>query len=574
MSRKSAVAATAVTDEESKRLSPTVLTAFLNAQYHGGIIDESNKVIQKVSFCNYPLNGEQRSRPPKNVIDVNDYAGVEMFEKLYNGLYNAAVEDLKDVKDAPLPKVDFDIFTKHMFDLKLRGILDIINSDQKEQAEAKQEKKDELKTRLAGASKEEREMIKNESREKDVTDERKDKYIENIVNLLEFPTIIEPKLEDYIKAIDSWFANEDKLKTRLFNAEFPHAVHDESKPAKGVNLIYLQHISKFHDDILAKIVKNGETEEEILRFIQKQFANNDEFMNKVKDGETKLSIADTQKIKLWLEHPEIVANVIRVKTSGSNTNDKWVESLPAYNKPGSRTRIPEGTLGQADNKVAKNKVREMIKELNIAASFIRVVINGRDANSDVDINECYESYTRKVRLAQFFADRHKGLVNGATFATFVGYFVEAVKCVKELFKFPPTVVKTTKKGNDKKTAVKTPLKFFMNDLREYLPLKLSKELSAAITTLVDKQFTSSDIDAIVATHESTWKTISNPDTYSAMRADIYGKLGKIAVTDAGTVRKDLRIALGLALTAYIQEQVKIIRSVNAKKEELVIFIKV
>ena len=78
------------------------------------------------------------------------------------------------------------------------------------------------------------------------------------------------------------------------------------------------------------------------------------------------------------------------------------------------------------------------------------------------------------------------------------------------------------------------------------------------------------LNELCATYEKEWETIASPKTYDINDTEIYSKIGKYTGLQ---ITKEYRIAIGAAIVAYIQEELRIIRAMNRKKKDLIVYIK-
>jgi len=161
-----------------------------------------------------------------NVIDIANYEAIKQFEKDFETKQltgNDASETVKDI-------IDNDIYDLTLYScLKQCEKLDI-------SVESRTKKNKEVYSTFL-----------------------KDKMLHQLWNS-------SPKnytIRDYIRVVQSMFdyndkKTNDKLRIKLFNNLFPHGVHDNEKPANNVNVIYLQHISSFHDYIIEEFLNKAD----------------------------------------------------------------------------------------------------------------------------------------------------------------------------------------------------------------------------------------------------------------------------------------------------------------------------
>lgn len=485
---------------DEKKFSSTIITNFFNNHYRNVELPiagaEPDQPGQRLSFKNYP--GKVDKKQIKNVIDLQAYKGLKDFTKVYEELLAQNPDILmSEVIDAT-------------FDLKLRACLDIADTFK---------------------------LNKDEN-----------VFKTQVIPQLGFEVPKETTIKSFIDAINSFFENEDKIKTKIYNAEFPHNVHDKSKEAKGVNIIYLQHISKYHDDILNMVINDEFEDGEILREIQRKFA-----MECDTKGIT--DVKAKQRIALQLVHPEIAEYIINPpmiadpKHKGAKIVDaKWPDRLKAVERKGRDIIVTDTDM----TKDEKNHVKDLIRELNMVESFIRIIRSGHESDPTIDLHDCLKRYNHIYEETKRFYEAHKTLPDDS-YETFLKYFVETVRFIKNKFNY------------------KAPLKTFINDTKGSVQFKFNKKLRAEIEKLIAKdKVTDEDIVRIAAEHKEEWMYINSPKTYDFNELSIYSKIGKYLNVP---IAKDYRIGVGVAIVSYIQDQIELIRASNGKKHDISIYIK-
>lgn len=501
MSKSATTKSMSQKDGEEKKFSPTIVTNFFNNHFRN--IDlmcdqnsDNEQGLQRITFKNYPVKPDKR--PLRNVIDLQDYKGLKDFIEIYETLIS---------KD---PNIQMSEVIDATFDLKIRSCLDIADTFKINRSE--------------------------------------NVFRSHVIPQLGFSTPKETSINTFIDAINNFFENEDKIKTKIYNAEFPHNVHDNTKEAKGVNVIYLQHISKYHDDVLKMVIEDELDDIEILREIQRKFA-----MDCDVKGVT--DVKEKQRIALQVVHPEIAEKIINPpkipdpKHKGVMITDpKWFENLKVAERKGREIIVTDEEM----TPVEKMNVKALVRELNMVESFIRIIKGGHEADPSVDLHECLAHYRHIYDETRKFYDAHKVLKDDS-YESFLKYFIETVRFIKNKFNY------------------KAPLKTFINDTKGKVQFKFNKKLRAEIEKAIKKdKLTDEDINRIATEHKSEWMYINSPKTYDINELSIYAKIGKYANIP---IVKDFRIALGIAIVSYIQDQVNIIRAQNSKKHDIVIYIK-
>ena len=526
-----------------KPFSPTVITNFLNNYYRNLSMKHVNEqnVSFKVAPTDKPLTAQQLS------IDLSKYDGL----KIFNDTYKLVMEQANEAEDPEKAKKDaMDRTIDITFDMKLRACLDNAR------------------------------VYKTNDKTKINT------FQEFIIPQLGFDTNNMMNIKDYINGVSSYFANESKLKTKIYNLVFPHDSHDQDKLPVGVNVIYLQHVSKYHDEILDLVINNGADEAKVMKEVQKLYAK-----------ESKLP----QDVKLQLLHPTIPLTVLNPPTvatkKGKQTVDlKWIDELKAVKN--NKTKLIE--TEELMTSEQKKAVKALVRELMIAKSFVKIINGGKNARK-VEIVEgkqvavplkpnlktCLEQYNKvygdtikfyndwKERIEQELEhieqEKEAGSITiedteGKTaeqiiaereeeqqYALFLKYFISAVRFIHDTLKY------------------EHPFKAFINDVKKDVCFKFNKALHGEIEKLISAdEFDESKVDEVAAAYHKNWKFINFPKSYDPNDLSIYSKIGKYCGLD---IRKEFRVAVGIAIVAFIQEKIGLLKAANSRKKEIQIYIK-
>lgn len=483
------------TDKPKKQFSPTVIMNFFNNYFRNLDTSYSDKFF-KYQHIAFKLYTDKLKKEPHNVIDLNDYIGLVAFVESYK----------QAVKENP--DVTMEDVVDMTMDLKLRSFLSLVDT------------------------------FKLNKFAEDF-----DKYI---ISQLKFQPTREVTIETYIKTIDEFFANEDKIKTKIYNTEFPHGTHNNVKTQSGVNIIYLQHISKYHDDILKMYIEEGLDYETILKRIQIKFAK--EYTG------TELGIQDQNTFKVvklsvqkQLVNDQIIPNVLTAlneqtdKRKNSVSEGKWIKELDVIGINQQRKV----------NKYEIAAIKELVRELSIVNAFLKILKGGQEASPEVDLKDCLDRYRNIFNEIVEFRENHKDVE--LSYKGFIRYLIESVRFIKSIFNY------------------KYPLKTLINDSKNKVQFKFNKKLRSAIDELINvEEIDETKLDELVKEFEPTWKFINSPKAYDLHDLNIYAKIGKYVNLN---FTKDYRIGIGCAIVLYIQEQLELIRLSNAKKKDLIIYIK-
>ena len=543
-----------------KPFSPTVITNFFNNYYRN--IAMKTPTEQNLSFKVAPADNEQNLR--HLMINLYDYQGLQDFIQTYKLVLKQCEEGQKpdEAKKQAIEKT-IDI----TFDMKLRACLDNART-------YKTNDKTKINT-----------------------------FQEFIIPQLGFDTSRLMNISDYIKGIDSYFTNEAKLKTKIYNLIFPHASHNPDKPPTGVNIIYLQHVSKYHDEILDLVINKELSEEEVLAKIQTLYAS--DYVLPEKEDTKKLTkqekTAKINNVKLQLLNPEIINYImnppmITTKTGKQIISLKWIDDLKVVKRTGKNITQTTENLSNEE----KRAIRALNSELMIVKSFVKIILGAKTARKiemrgeeqvivpmNVDlkqylakykdtykhVKDFYNEWNEKIssEMARIEAEKEAGELvvedaEGKTadqiiaenverqqYELFLRYFIETVRFIKTEFKY------------------NQPLKAFLNDVKRDAVFKFNKVLHGEIEKLIKAEVLDEEkIKELAATHAKDWKYINFPKSYDPNDLSIYGKIGKICGLD---IRKEYRIAIGISLVAFIQEQIALIRAANRRKKDIQIYVR-
>lgn len=540
------VKAAKVTKVNTEKPTATVVTNLLNS-YFANYQSELTSSEQQLKFKTLTTKLEQQfkeadakakakdSKPPaRAIIDINDFEPVRTFGK-------KCAQKQKADPTKKLPKEVLSELIADTFDGRLRGLLEIakvaVIKPPKPEGEPKKSSKKDPNAEPTPRAKP---LPKENAFEKFV------------IPSLKLGTQRTHSIEDHIAAINSFFTNKQKLQTRAFNLTFPHSKRNPTKPAEGVNVVYLQHVCKYHDDILEQLVA-GVTDREILIDIQNKFA--DGFVPE------KCTDDERESILLQLRNSEVITELLKQPESGKQSY-KWLDSLHAV-KPGKN----KGLI-QTQNPLSKSEklaVSQLVRELNAVRAFVNLFNKAKDANPDRDLNDCYDEYKMMLaEIAEFYTE-HKPKSRNNT--TFMKYLIESTQFIAKKFGY-----KQTKLNKDKDEVWNSPLKSFVTDLHSKLNFKFDRETKKAIDSVLrgEVELNDESLQDIVEKFQNSLIEINAPKLYDVNKLDIYSKLGKFV--PAG-LSKPYKVAVGLAIMQWILDQIRLQRALNAKKKELIVYVR-
>lgn len=481
----------------------------------------------------------------KPFINVRDCLAITSYANVCAQLQQAHPE-------TKLTKEELAAVTENTFDGRLRGLLEIAAKATIKPETSEKQKRPKKTDQPADQPKEPRKQSEN-AFEKRV-----------IPHLgLGFPNT-KHALTDYFKVINDFFADDDRLRLRCYNLCFPHAARKSDSEAKGTNLVYLQHLSKFHDMVLQGFVE-GADELTILGGVQSDFANTfprTGLKIKSEDGRNvDIDDASFERLKLQLRNAEIL--------------DKFVNP-PSQNWPKTLTVIKTGKGGKGQvntdeplRPVERNAVAALLRELHIVQTFLRLMKTAFAANPDRNPADCFDQYNAILDEIKDFHKTHKPKTQN--YNTFIKFLVESVLLCKD--KFGYRLVSTIKaKDGTPKQLERSALTAFAAELRSGLSFKFNKEVRTGIDELLDgkKQLTDENIIAVASLLQKDWNNFSSVATVDVTDLNFYSKLGKIVPAAIG---KQHKVAVGIALIQYIFDQIRLIQAEHStRKGTITVFV--
>lgn len=541
MSGKSARSGKTSKASQEPRLTSNVVAAFLNS-YYTNFVTPENQNGAKFVFRAVTESNEDKIKG-KPVIDINDCDDLAEFNKLCK-------DAQRKHPNAKLSKDEMNKIILKVYNGRLRGLLHaaanpVIKPDEENEEKPKKEKKEKKSKKDKDAAPEEP-TPRAKPAPKDNTFEK------GIIPALCLGKPKEQSIEGHVDAINDFFNNGEKLRTRVYNLCFPHSLHDTGKDAKGVNIIYLQRISKFHDDVLRQLVE-GVEDREILSFVQSKYIESFKF-----PLDSKLNEEEREGVKLQLRNAEIVTNILTPPAES-----KWIDQLKAI-KLGPKGKGQVQTTNPL-SKAEKEAVRQLVRELRIVLAFNTLVRKAVEANPEgPSLRECYENYSMILtEIAEFHA-AHKPKVRNHF--TFIKFLVESAIFIKSKFGYKENV--------DPKKPPTNHLKLFITELHSKIPFKFNKDIRKSLVAFVNgtEQFDDEKLAEVAEDYKDEWTDLNGPKSYDVSKLDIYAKIGKIV---PATLGKQYRVAVGLHIFQFILEQIRIQRALTIKrKADIAVYIRV
>jgi hypothetical protein len=334
-------------------------------------------------------------------------------------------------------------------------------------------------------------------------------------------------IDYYISEVQKLFSPENvqKLKIKLYNDIFPHGYHLSEQEIKsryelkynktytgnyktGVNVVYLQHCSKYFDAVLKQLI-DGKDEAFIFKYVREQFATNDLVNTSLLSKQEKERL-----ITQVMRHPEIITRI---------TNRK-IKDLHACDKTG---RLTDNELQNYE----KVNILNLLRELSNASHLVHIFENGKKSEPEVSISECYQTYLSKVEQIQSFDFNCEDNVEDFT-RLLVRFCVLVYSLFKkqDVLKFCPTISPKFSRKAHKLIGM------LLQDQSESLVKDLTEELKTSLLEVKDNNF---------------------------YNLPVYQKVSKLVCEFP---EKDKQIAVGIAVVGYVLEQVEKIKlSVNHKE---------
>lgn len=472
----------------------------------------------------------------KPLINLNDFGALQAYSNVCEQLQKAHPTD-------KLSKDELAAITSGIFDGRLRGLLEIASKAVLKADKPKKAKKEDSSS---------------EPKEKEPRQPSENAFKKYVIPHLGLGFPKQPQtINEYFKVINDFFADEDRLRLRCFNLCFPHSAHKSDVEAKGTNLIYLQHLSQFHDVVLQGFV-DGADDQSILAGVQSDFANGIQrpslkVKREGKQGFDSVPIDDAafERLKLQLRNADILANFLNPPQSN------WVKALTVV-------KAGKGGKGQVATDeplkpFERNAIKDLLRELHLVLNFLKLIRAAFAANPDRDIAECFEQYQSLLDEIKAFQSQHKPKTQN--FNTFVKYLVEAVLFCKDKFGYRLNSVVKGKEGKADKQVTKSAISAFAAEIRSGLSFKFNKEIRKGLDELVNgtKPLTDENIIAVGETMKKEWNNLSNAYAVDVLDLDFYSKLGKIVPAAIG---KQHKIAVGIAMIQYIFDQIRLIQARN------------
>ena len=471
----------------------------------------------------------------KPLINLNEFGALQAYSNVCEQLQKAHPTD-------KLSKDELAAITAGIYDGRLRGLLEIASKAILKSDKPKKAKKEES----------------SEPKEKEQRQQSENAFKKYVIPHLGLGFPKQPQtVAEYFKVINDFFTDEDRLRLRCYNLCFPHAAHNSDPDAKGTNLIYLQHLSQFHDVVLQGFV-DGADDQAILGGVQSDFANGIQrpvlkVRREGKQGFDNVPIDDAafERLKFQLRNADIITNFLNPPQSN------WIKALTVV-------KAGKGGKGQVSTDEAlkpfeRNAIKDLLRELHLVLNFLKLIRAAFAAKPDRDVAECFDQYQSLLEEIKAFHSQHKPKTQN--FNTFVKYLVEATLFCKDKFGYRLNSVVKGKDGKPDKQVVKSAISAFAAEIRSGLSFKFNKKIREGLDELVSgaKPLSDENVIAVANIMQAEWNNLSNAYAVDVSDLDFYSKLGKIVPAAIG---KQHKIAVGIAMIQYIFDQIKLIQARN------------
>ncbi len=442
---------------------------------------------------------------PKNIIDISKYTALDEFRtkvETYISRLDKNEEKKKLTKAGRWTEI-----ADSIFDFKLRGILSAI---------------------LCFGVK-----PKDDDVEIDI-----DIFVDRLVSQLNFSERQDIGYEDYVKATKE-FLMSNKIKTKLFNTIFPHGIHETSKindkGTSGINRIYLQHMSDYHELILDGLV-HGKKEADIVKEVVTLYIKTHAKKNK--------KIVDFYNDYHPCDH--------------SKELDKYITS----------TKYVFDT-DKTKNDESKKIIKGLCKQVSIVKSFCYVFAAGvSESNMTEDeIEECYAKYQKALKTIKTYHDSLKKPPTNVY--DFTKFLVESVSMIGSIFNY---------------NEAKNGLKLFTRDIKIN---NLSNGYKQYVNKIIKGDI---DISIIVNNPDDNRKFTAphiRPNSDKTYNGDVfnitsssneytYNALSKIGLYGGNDIMKEIRAGIGVGIIDYIMTAVEYIAAgskARTSAQNMIIYIK-
>lgn len=514
--------------KQEQKFTPTVLINFLNSKYRNMEDKQiSFKVAQSVKNDN------------KNVIDVNEYVGILELEQRYEEIHNSqGFNDLSSQRKMKL-------VIEKIFDFYMSSILQKIS--------------------------------KYSIRPNEVDEQKYSVFRDEIISRLDFPIQKVFSLDDFYNIVDTFFASEQKLRTKIFNFVFPHGRHDEKTEEEvkndkslqnaGVKNIYLQHMPKYHEIIMRELINKKSDRESCLKTVRKLFIRDytklleTQISNNLDDDDREKENAKFHMVGSTMLSPEIF------KLVGNKSDQKLnLNKIQRFD----RTLIFDDDqqpvfIGSEEKKA----VRALIRELNISSSFIKIINAGityKNADNTY-MQNCYQRYNDMYdKLTGFYKKEIKK--PRKTMLNFLEYFIKCILFVSKQFNY------------------QAPMKMFIKDTGSPHVFRFSKymrtELQKFITQCQHNENSYEFDEETFSEFLKNEKVINELQQWEKPNItpilqyyNICSKIGKIVKINESIpqIDKQYRAGIGCAILRFVQDKIALIKA-SEKKNDITIYIKI
>lgn len=427
----------------------------------------------------------------KIIIDINNYKALDEFKQTVE-----SIEEQENRSGTKMKEADkWNTITHSIWNFKLRGILTAVNDNYMK----KKTEDGTFDTSL---------------------------FSDHLISQLEMDTIDEFDAKSIIGNIAE-FLTSDKFKFKLYNSMFPHPMISQnavSEKGEHLNKIYLQNISKYHDDYLKLLYSHKVSlEKDLFKFACDNIIKDNDISNKLTTD-------------------------VLMNANYKNINESFSKE--------------ERTEFDSIIKLAKY-------EKTVAERYFKCYNLALEQNmiSKADSTKLYKSYIGTIKT---FRELSKSIINSdvSTLEKFVNVFVDTYKKADEFMKY------------------KTSINNFIKDIDCQKKLMFTQRFKQILTKIIEEdktlhvEYSGKTFKADFLKKDGNKAAISGDIIQEEKNTfnSVYDSLGKIGLIGGNKVRKDIRVGIGIGLIDYVISEVKIIegrkkKPANDKRQRKIIYIK-
>lgn len=482
-------------------IKSATLVNFLNSVYKG----YEKQEIKFKSFEQYKPKTDNKAKRTTEplILDVTKFNGLNELRKA-----------LSENPSVPMTKI-----IERTFDLTIRSVLDITD-------------------------------------QYNITDKNFNILRQHLIPQLNLPPVAQSG--NPIDVITKYLRSNDYFMVKAYNKTFPHAIRDASKEATLLNVIYLQQSCKYQNRVLQMMINEKKQEKVILMELLQLIANDTPI-----DGN--VSKEDYALIKQQLRNPKLVDIVLGVQDV--KDVDKIVAKLNQLTLQGTEAAV-------LVTPKMKKYMLDVIRELNSIKGLYKLTEQAFRTNPTSNPAECLAKYGEFINKWATFTEERIGHVNKSIaelqsvtasrhaadknnteaidnehnkkmYEIFIRYFIDTCRFITDLL------------GLTVADDAKATLNAFITELRKGGAVTLSPSIRKELAVLVapGAVITQELINEIVNKYYMV-EVSANAKSLDPMNSEVYGKIGKLL--GVPLENNQFRIAIGVAIMHYIQQQLQVL----------------